>query len=365
VLAMNQDASGLDPLLTFKAPAAGTYLVRAFALPATPNSSISFAGGDLFFYRLTITTEPYADSTLPMAVTRSGTPPLRLQGWNVPDAPVEITEPGKRATTPWFWAPPQGAGLLPLQVTELPVVIAETSATTAEGQPIPVPCVLSGRILQQREIHRFTFEGKKGTRLALTAEAVNLGYDLDPHLKLVAADGKVVAEADDVGRNRDPALNVTLQVDGQYTVELRDVHRTGGPRHTYRLTIDTPQPQLAISVASGSFQVEAGKTVEIPVTINRQNSYSAEVRITAVDLPEGVSVVAATSQNKGDTAKSVKLVLEATAEAKPGPIRIVALEGEDREVAAATYAQTLGGTNFQHSLVWLAVKGSSGNADKP
>jgi hypothetical protein len=194
---------------------------------------------------------------------------------------------------------------------------------------------------------------------------VNLGYDLDPHLKLVAADGKVVAEADDVGRNRDPALNVTLQVDGQYTVELRDVHRTGGPRHTYRLTIDTPQPQLAISVASGSFQVEAGKTVEIPVTINRQNSYSAEVRITAVDLPEGVSVVAATSQNKGDTAKSVKLVLEATAEAKPGPIRIVALEGEDREVAAATYAQTLGGTNFQHSLVWLAVKGSSGNADKP
>jgi hypothetical protein len=235
-------------------------------------------------------------------------------------------------------------------------VVAANEVTTEEGQVVAVPACISGVIAKPRDVHRFTFEGKKGTKLALVAESANLDFDLDPHLKLVAPDGKTVAEVDDTGKDRDPSLNATLAADGQYVAEIRDLHRTGGPRHVYRLTIDTPQPRIALTVAGGSFLLEPGKPLEIPVTITRQNGFSSEVKVTAADLPEGITAIFATSENKGDTAKQVKVTLTATAEAKPGSIRIVAQDGDEKEIATAIFAQTLGGSAFQHSQLWLAVK---------
>ena len=46
VVAQNHDAVGLDPQLSYTAPRDGRYLVRVFAFPSEPDSSIRFAGGD-------------------------------------------------------------------------------------------------------------------------------------------------------------------------------------------------------------------------------------------------------------------------------------------------------------------------------
>lgn len=356
VLAMNQDAGGLDSLLAFKATVAGSYLVRTFALAATPNSSVNFAGGELFVYRLTITTGTFADYALPLAVAHEGTTPLKLFGWNAPEESVTLAAPVSLPSEPWYWSPPNAAGLVPLKRVTIPLVVAANEATAKEGQTINLPACISGVIAKPRDVHRFVFEGKKGAKLSLVAEAANLDFDLDPHLKVVGPDGKVVAEADDAGKDRDPSLNVTLATEGQYVAEIRDLHRTGGPRHVYRLTIDTPQPRLTLTVAAGSLLLEPGKPLEVPVTINRQNGFSSEVNITAIDVRAGVTAIFATSQAKGDTAKQVKLTLTATPEAKAGPFRIVAQLNEDKEVATATFTQTLGGSTFQHSQLWLAVK---------
>lgn len=356
VLAMNQDAGGLDSLLSFKASVAGSYLVRTFALPATPNSSINFAGGELFIYRLTMTTEAFADYTLPLAVSHEGNTLLKLQGWNVPHEPIALASPAVLWSEPWYWCPSQAAGLIPLKRVSWPVAIARAEATSKTGQTISLPICLSGVIAKPREVHRFVFEGTKGAKLALVAESASLDFDLDPHLKLVGPDGKTIIEADDTGKDRDPTLNVTLPADGQYAAEIRDLHRSGGVRHVYRLTIETPEPRVALTVATGSFLLEPGKPLEIPVTINRLNGFSSEVKITAVELPEGITAVVATSENKGDTAKQVKFMLTATAAAKPGSFRLVAQNSEGRDIATATFAQTLGGSSFQHSQLWLGVK---------
>lgn len=358
VLAMNQDAGGLDSLLTFRAEVAGTYLVRTFAFPAVPNSSINFAGGELFIYRLTLTTGPYADYTLPLAVSREPATELKLQGWNVPEEKVSFPPQDGSKTEPYYWTPPSAAGLIPLRTVDVPLVLAAPDVTAKIGQPIETPCCITGVVAKAREVHRFTFEGKKGAKLALSAESAAIGFDLDPHLKLIGPDDKTINEVDDTGKNHDPVLNVTLAADGKYSLELRDQFRSGGPRHVYRLLIETPQPRLSLSVAAGNFLLEADKPLEIPVTITRQNGFSGEIKITAVDLPEGVSVIFGTSQNKGDTAKSVKMMLTATAEAKAGPIRIVAQDDDDQEIATATFSQTLGGSTFQHSNPWIAVKGT-------
>jgi hypothetical protein len=67
VAAQNHDAVGLDPQLVFAAPKDGRYLVRLFAFPSEPNSTIGFAGTDNYAYRLTLTTGADVEPDLPAA----------------------------------------------------------------------------------------------------------------------------------------------------------------------------------------------------------------------------------------------------------------------------------------------------------
>ena len=355
VLAMNQDASGLDPLMVFRAETAGSYLVRAFALPAVPNSSINYAGGELFIYRLTLTTGPYVDHTLPLAVSRTEPTEVRLGGWNLPEQKVAITAPAKITTEPWFWSPPQAAGLVPLTVADAPLVISGRDALSGTGQGITLPCCITGVLAKRHEAHRYLFTGMKGDKLAIAIESAGLNYELDPLLKLTGPDGSVVAEADDTSKNPDPSLNPTLPADGQYLLELRDTFHGSGPRHVYRLTVGPQRPRVTISVAAGNFVIEPGKTVEVPVTINRQNM-SDEFFVTAIDLPPGITVTETKSQSKGDTAKAVKLTFTASEEAQPGPLQLVAVDAAGTNLSRGSYSQTLGGSTFQHFQPWLAVK---------
>lgn len=355
VLAMNQDASGLDPLLVFRAEAAGTYLVRTFAFPAVPNSSVNFAGGELFLYRLTLTAGPYADYALPLGVSRATATRVQLRGWNLSEENVAVSNPTGAHSEPWLWTPPQAAGLIPLVAVDAPLLIATAEATTVKGQAIGAPCCVSGVVAQRNEVHRFTFTSTKGAKLAIAAESAALNFELDPLLKLVDPDGKVIAEADDAAKNPDPTLMATIPANGQYTLELRDTFHGGGPRHVYRLTIQPQQPRVTMTLAAGNYVIEPGKTAEVAVTINRQGM-NDDFSATAVDLPPGVTVTEAKSQAKGDTAKQIKLTFTASDDARSGPLKIVAVDASGNEVASASYTQTLGGSTFQHFQPWLAVK---------
>ncbi len=84
VLAHNDDFHGLDPQIVFAVPKEGTYLVRTFAFPSVPDSTIRYAGGDKFVYRLTLTTGPFFDYAYPLAVSRSMPGDVDMIGWNLP-----------------------------------------------------------------------------------------------------------------------------------------------------------------------------------------------------------------------------------------------------------------------------------------
>src|SRR5262249_4814237 len=60
VLDENHDYHGLDPQLAFTAPKEGTFVVRVFAFPSNPDSSIRFFGSEACVYRLTLATEWFA-----------------------------------------------------------------------------------------------------------------------------------------------------------------------------------------------------------------------------------------------------------------------------------------------------------------
>ena len=368
VAQQNHDAVGLDPLIAFTAPRDGDYLVRLFAIPAVPNSGINFAGGESFVYRLTLTTGGYLDHTLPLAAPREAAA-LTLVGWNIPADTATIQLPAVMESADPLAPPdelltwvfhPDLAGALAVPRTERAIVVATESSSPATPQEISLPAVVSGLLESAGDEDAFVFNVTKQQRVRLKIESRSLGFATDLTLAAFDEANQLILEADDGGRDdRDPQLVVVSKTDSRVKVVVRDLSRRGGPRMVYRLTAEPVQPDFAITLAADSFVLTAGKPLEIPVTIDRRDGFAEKLEFTAFGLPAGITAEPVTSEPKGDTAKTVKLVLKAaddTALPFSGPIRI-----EGKSAGAAPLVRTarfaLGSPLTRpHWAVWLTAR---------
>lgn len=321
VLAQSDDERGLDPLVTFAAPADGTYLVRVFAFPATPDASISLAGGEMFVYRLTVTTGGFLDATLPLAVSRAAST-VEACGWNITDAEKRLTLAPSADQTAVDLFSPQWAGALSLPVVDTPVLCETEPNDLARPQSFELPASVSGRIAEHGDRDAFRVHLTKGTTWRFKVESRTLGYPLDSVLRLVDGSGNVLATSDDMGKNIDPELDFTAPADGDYTLELSDLYEHGGGRFFYRLSFEPLEPDFSLSVAQHAYTLAADKPLEVPVTIDRRQSFSGEIEVAVVGLPDGVTCSPVKSLAQGDSAKTVKLTFTGSA-VFSGPIQIV------------------------------------------
>ncbi len=332
VLKQNNDAFGLDPQIEFTAPRAGVYLVRVFSFAAEPNSTIGFAGGDTYLYRLTLTNSGLVEYTLP----KPGDAQQRLAfGPGLPAAGV--------ATTSHFL--PNVAGYAHHAATDQ---IHEQDAPAALAAK-PALLRIAGQLSAAEEIDTFRFHAAKNSTTILAVHARAYGSPLDAMLIVSDAEGKVLSDADDADRKPDPRLTFKAPADGEYTVALRDVHRRGGLRYAYELVLDQQQTDEELTVAADAFTVAAGGKLEIPVTVQR-GAQTKEIAISATPLPTGVTAEPAISKTEGDSAKSVKLVLNVAADAPPGnyPITIGAEQMPANVPAAAALIDP-------PAIVWLTI----------
>jgi hypothetical protein len=240
---------------------------------------------------------------------------------------------------------------------------------------------ISGRFEAADDADAFAFAGTKGQKLRVEVAAASLGFPTDATISLLDAEGKVVAEQDDTGRDgRDPVLSAALAADGQHRVVIRDLHGRGGLRMVYRLTIETPKPDFELSLAADSYVLAADKPLEIPLTVTgRGGGMGERIEIHVFDLPPGVTaeplkVQAADGGNSGGqsrrrgrrggnqeaAAASGKLILKGDPAAiQPGgaPIRIEGRykDDEGEVIRTARFALGLPLTD-QHTAVWLTVK---------
>lgn len=374
VLEQRDDETGLDPRISFRAPRDGRFLVRVFAFPSEPNSTVGFAGADTYVYRLTLATASFVDFALPLArpVTGPEAP------WTIESGAVAVASRPAQLSAPqaddegWpaedrgvSWAfDPAAAGAASIPWTNYPSVRADDGAFSEEGQKIPVPATVSGRVLNAGVVATFRFDATKGQRLRFKVDARSLGFPLDAYLEVRDASNAVVAEVDDASNQRDPLLVWTAPADGVFRIQVRDAYRHGGPRYAFRLTAEPIVADYGLSLSSDTIAVAAGKTVEIPVTIDRRDGFSEEIQIQASGLPEGVAIASVKSENKGDAAKSVKLTVTASAAAKPDSVRIGIfgvssgpLARRHRAVLAqpAPAAGATGAPNFMPRDVWLTI----------
>ena len=352
VIEQVDDDHGFDPMIAYEAPADGTWLVRVFGFPAAPNSTIRFAGGADYVYRLTLTTGPVANHVEPAAIQRGNEAAVKLVGWNLSDAlsqPIKID-----AVTLPELAPVELPHEVSLAIVDEPVLIAAEPCDAEKPLAVTIPTTICGVIDEAADEDTFRFSAKKGEVLVIAAESRSLGHPLDTVITVFDKDGKSLGESDDAVRNEaDSRLVFSVKADGDYTVRVRDLFENGGWRFAYRLSIRPQQPSAKLTLKADVFTATPGAPLEIPVTIARNDGFNEEITISAQELPEGATVEPVKSEAKGDTSKAVKLILK-TDDAKPfnGPLRIVGQYGEGSTVSAEVDLAT-----FKRSTqdTWLTI----------
>ena len=324
VMEHNDDDHGFDPQIVFTAPADGDYGVRLFAFPETANSSIAFAGGANFIYRLTLTTGPFVDHALPMSVPKNQATKLRLSGWNLPAELLDFPIAATSADSIELRHPLLGNTLtLPVEAESSVVEIGSTDAA-ALPQEIALPSSITGVIAKPSEVDVFRIKLTAKQPIVIQTDARTAGSPLDPLLRILKADGSLLQEVDDGSKGDfDPDANFTAPADGEYRIAITDRFGLGGSRFFYRITAVPSRPDFELRVAADVFTLPTDKPLEIPVTIERQRGFAQEIEVFVSGLPEKVTAEPVVSAKEGDTAKTVKLVLKSEVGVSfSGPIRI-------------------------------------------
>jgi hypothetical protein len=354
VVAHNDDDCGFDPLLSVDGLAAGKYYVRVFAFPATPNSTIQLAGGANFCYRLTMTTGAYAVSTLPVVPERNNCGFLELRGWNLNEGKRRLAKGNFQMERDCFVL---AEGLaLPL---EIPVgdqlSLVESTDMPAE---LPLPCSVSGTILQPGETDTYTFAATKGQKVRWTVAARAHHSLLDPVFHLYSPEGKVLQEIDDRGReDYDAEAVFTFPADGLYRVTVGDRFEQGSFRHFYLLSCQTPVASFSASAATTTLKLAGEGDLDTVVAISRLDGYTGEIRVSLEGLPPGVSCAPVLSEGKGDSASKVTLKLQRTSAALPfaGVVRILCTGSVDGVERSRHALATIPQANVTTADLWLTV----------
>jgi hypothetical protein len=333
VLSQSDDVRGLDPQIVYEVPRDTDLLVRVFAFPETPNSTIGFAGSKEFVYALSATADAFFDHGLPLVGSVADPGEKLPVGWNLPPK-VLLSRRGPTAISPtvvfasdamgWQWRPPLASS-------------GPSLFDSADGDDVQVaqalPLVYSGHIDRQGEVDRVRFRAVKGVKYRASVHSREFGFSLDSVLRLTdVGTSAELASNDDRSRNQfDATLEFTAKGEGEVELQISDLLDGFGPRHAYSVVVEQVSPAVELSLAADRFAVKASGSVEIPVTISRRDGFDKKLSIAAVGLPESVQAEAVISDSKGDSAKSVKLKLTADATANyQGPIRVIAHTIDDQ-----------------------------------
>lgn len=367
VLGQNDDDHGNDSLLAVQATQDGRCFVRIFAFPSEPNSSIQFAGGPAYVYRLMISTGPVADHTWPMAVQAGRMADVEVHGWNLPDkltiaAPESLPRTGEAAIRI------PGPFALPVMVDVVGHPSIGESESSAATSDFTSPFSITGVIARPRERDVFHVSGKKNQKLRCEVIARVRYSMLDPVLRVLADDGKVLKEVDDIDRGQpDARLDVTLPADGRCQIEVRDRFAHGGPRFFYRLQCDDVRPSVRLKVKEAEFELVSGKALEIPVTIERLDGFDRPLQIRVVGLPDACTSEPVRSEKDGETSKSVSIKVSGAAiQGFSGPIRFEAVDASESGESGASTGPWLAQYELSvpgHSMTafWLTVIADAGH----
>ncbi len=343
-LAVNRGYFGIDPLIDFRVPVDGAYVVKV--------QDLISSGGARAFYRLDIDAGPRVAFSVPSVVQRGKSTRVTLYGWNLtePREQPRIAGPGSAATpapvTPADREPshfdrveveisaaltqaswPLPVRLQPAQVvvegfayqlpgSHAPVVIGVTDVpvvldlpdnhTPIAAQNISFPCEVSGQLTAGDERDWFAIDARRGEVLFFEALGQRIDSPVDLDVTVLDASGKeellhLGDETRNIGgkavatNHLDPSGRWVAPADGRYLIAVRNL--IGGlsadPRRTYRLSVRREEPDFQLVVVphrddpAGLNILRGGREI-LDVLALRSRGMTGPIRVAARDLPEGL-----------------------------------------------------------------------------
>jgi hypothetical protein len=284
-----------DPVLFYEVPSDGEYFLEI--------KDAIYRGREDFVYRITLGELPFITSIFPMGGKTGGKTTVTLTGWNLPTNAVTVDDANSSSSIRPVYVQDNGriSNRLPFATDTLPECFEqETNDSTATAQPVALPVMVNGRIDHPGDCDMFRFEGHAGQEIVAEVRARRLASPLDSFLKLIDANGKVIASNDDWDdkacgletHHADSYLHATLPTAGTYYVRLSDTQGKGGPEYAYRLRLSAPQPDFELRIAPSSINVRAGSSVPLTVYAIRRDRFTNEIKLRLKDAPPGVSLSA-------------------------------------------------------------------------
>lgn len=339
-LAVNRGYYGIDPLIDFRVPADGAYVVKIHDL--------IFSGGGEHSYRLEIDAGPRVAFTVPNVIPRGQASRVKLFGWNLsPSAAVastaegqavvvqpavnsghdldeiEVEIPASLAQETW----PLPVRLAPAQVAlagfpyhfpgssdsvvigvrDGPVMLdGDGNHTPSSAVAIPIPCDVSGRLVAGEERDWFAFDAQRGEVFHFDVLSQRLGSPTDVQLSVWNAAGEtLLAEWNDDVKNHgglslptshlDPSGRWVAPANGRYLILLRNLNGgvSSDPRRSYRLSVRREEPDFQLvamgrSAAPTSFNVKKGGRFAFEVVAFRRRGMNDAIRVSSGELPLGI-----------------------------------------------------------------------------
>jgi len=237
----------------------------------------------------------------------------------------------------------------------------EVNATEPNSQPnqaqkLSLPVVVNGTLDQPAAQDYFTFEAKKGQRIAFNLKGFRLNEFsqtfFNPVLYLYDSNGKELSKS--LGRfGLDPALEWTSPADGTYTLLVRDLLWKGTPASVYRLAIGSiiAEGMLAPAVArpgdqfsakliamgdgssTGPFPIRAPEGIEGVTTVSTP---AGDASLLVRDLPDRGG-----PNGSGGTAVPLPGVFRGTL-TQPGEAQVFRVKAERGRCDLEVYAKRIG-----------------------
>ncbi len=310
------EMEGGDPALVFTAPASGKYQVRIH--------DVGYGGLQNHVYRLTVSSQPHVNRVYPLGGRRGGKLELELAGSNLATttAQVELSSPSGEQTVRFDQAGAK-SNPVPLDVDDLAEILEHEPNDTPAGAPLlSASAVCNGRIQVPGDVDLWSIEAKKGETIDLEVRASRLGSPLDAVLTVADAEGKQLAQADDLAPGIvDALLRFAVPADGVYTVAVADCTPSRGSEAlAYRLRIDRQRPaDFRLWMTSDALTLYRAGEARLKVEVERLGGFAGPIDLAFDNLPAGVTV----SGNRiAENAAQTDVVLKADAAA---PIRTLEL----------------------------------------
>lgn len=330
ILAYSDDAEGLstDPQFVYTFAKAGDYVVEL--------RDIRYAGGDPFAYHFRIGDFPCIHTALPLAVKRGATTRVDFAGISCDDATPAILNVPADWKENWYPVSTRRASGMASAFTTVAVVDAdevvdhEPNNNRPQAQKISLGPAISGRFDAPGDVDQFTFTATKGLRYQFAGFTREIGAPSDLTFRMLNSEGKSIATADDNGMS-EGVLDVTFPADGEYTLELVDLNKRGGPQYAYRVVPTAYQPGFTLAASTDTLNIPAGGTASITVTAGRRD-YAGPIELAITGLPAeftagptylgpGIdsltATVTATKAAPGTFLANVKVTGRATIQDKP------------------------------------------------